>query len=171
MTSPAGWFDGVLGFDPRRGITTFDWLATPGQRLAEVTGGAVFHDGLGELAGIRRELRWYPPQLWLYLLACQWQGIAEEEAFPGRCAEVGDELGCRVVTARIVRDLMRLALLMAQRYAPYGKWLRTAFSTLLASDRLGPRCVERWTHPAGRSGRRTCARPTGSWPPGTTRSG
>jgi hypothetical protein len=138
VTSPADWFDGVLGFDPRLGITAFDWLATPGQRLAEVTGGAVFHDGLGELAGIRQELRWYPRQLWLHLLACQWERIAEEEAFPGRCAEVGDELGCRVVTARIVRDLMRLALLMDQRYAPYGKWLGTAFSTLRSSDRLGP---------------------------------
>ena len=138
VTSPARWFDGVLGFDPRNGVTTFDWLATPAQRLAEVTGGAVFHDGLGELAGVRDRLRWYPRQLWLFLLACQWERIAEEEAFPGRCAEVGDDAGCRVVTARLVRDLMRLALLMEQRYPPYGKWLGTAFSRLPSSDGLGP---------------------------------
>jgi len=110
----------------------------PGQRLAEVTGGAVFADGLGELAGIRQQLRWYPDQLWWFLLACQWERIAEEEAFPGRCAEVGDDLGCRVVATRIVRDLMRLALLMERRYAPYGKWLGTAFAALRAADHLGP---------------------------------
>ena len=138
VASLAGWFDGVLGFDPREGITTFDWLATPGQRLAEVTGGAVFHDGLGELAGVRQQLRWYPQQLWWFLMACQWQRIAEEEAFPGRCAEVGDELGCRVVTARLVRDLMRLALLMEQRYPPYSKWLGTAFARLRSFEHLGP---------------------------------
>ena len=138
VTSPAGWFDDVLGFEPRLGVTTFDWLATPGQRLAEVTGGAVFHDGRGELTAVRQQLRWYPRQLWLFLLACQWERIAEEEAFPGRCAEVGDEVGCRVATARIVRDLMRLALLMEQRYPPYDKWLGTAFARLRSADRLGP---------------------------------
>ncbi|MFL6114810.1 MAG: DUF4037 domain-containing protein [Catenulispora sp.] len=119
-------------------MTTFDWLATPGQRLAEVTGGAVFHDGLGELVGIRQKLRWYPEQMWWFLMACQWQRVAEEEAFPGRCAEVGDELGCRVVTARIVRELMRLALLMERRYPPYSKWLGTAFAELRSSEHLGP---------------------------------
>jgi hypothetical protein len=138
VASVAGWFDGVLGFDPRDGITTFDWLATPGQRLAEVTGGAVFHDGLDELVAVQQQLRWYPQQLWWLLMACQWQRIAEEEAFPGRCAEVGDELGCRVVTARIVRNLMRLALLIERRYPPYSKWLGTAFAGLRSSEHLGP---------------------------------
>jgi hypothetical protein len=138
VVSIAGWFDSVLGFDPRDGITTFDWLATPGQRLAEVVGGDVFQDGLAELAPVREQLRWYPPQLWMFLMACQWQRIAEEEAFPGRCAEVGDEIGGRVVTARLVRDLMRLASLMEQRYAPYSKWLGTAFAGLQSFEHLGP---------------------------------
>src|SRR5699024_3195281 len=41
------WLTGHLGFTPLTGITVFDWLATPTQTLAEVTQGAVFHDGLG----------------------------------------------------------------------------------------------------------------------------
>jgi hypothetical protein len=45
-----------------------------------------------------------------------------------RCGEVSDELGSAVVAARLVRDLMRLCLLMEQRYPPYGKWLGTAFA-------------------------------------------
>jgi hypothetical protein len=130
VTSLRSWLTSRIGFDPTRSITLLDWLATPTQRLAEVTAGAVFHDGLGELTQARARLTWYPRDVWLYVLACQWQRIAQEEAFPGRCAEAGDELGSVVVTARLARDLMRLCLLMARRYPPYGKWLGTAFARL-----------------------------------------
>ena len=44
-----GWLAWRLGFDPRGGVAVRDWLAAPWQRLAEVTAGAVFHDGPGEL--------------------------------------------------------------------------------------------------------------------------
>jgi hypothetical protein len=124
------WLTGHLGFDPLGPVQTVDWLATPAQRLAEVTGGAVFHDGPGELTRARAALEWYPRDVWLYVLACQWQRIAQEEAFPGRCAEAGDDLGSAVVTARIARDLMRLWLLMHRRYPPYSKWLGSAFGSL-----------------------------------------
>lgn len=124
------YLTGQLGFDPLGSVRTADWLATPTQRLAEVTAGAVFHDGPGALIRVRALLEWYPRDVWLYVLACQWQRIAQEEAFPGRCAEAGDELGSAVVTARIVRDLMRLWLLMHRRYPPYSKWLGSAFASL-----------------------------------------
>ncbi|KOG90218.1 hypothetical protein ADK38_09930, partial [Streptomyces varsoviensis] len=114
------------------------WLAMPQQRLAETTGGAVFHDGLGSLTAARRVLAWYPEQVWRYLLACQWQRISQEEAFVGRCAEVGDDLGSAVVAGRLVRDLMRLCLLLERRYAPYGKWLGSAFRQLAAAESLAP---------------------------------
>lgn len=64
------WLTGQLGFDPRNGISTLDWLATPTQRLAEITSGAVFHDGLTELTPVRESLAWYPRDIWLYVLAC-----------------------------------------------------------------------------------------------------
>lgn len=132
------WLTGQLGFDPRAGISTLDWLATPAQRLAEVAGGAVFHDGLGELGPVRASLAWYPRDIWCYLLACQWQRVSQEEPFPGRCAEAGDDLGSVVVTARLARDLMRLCLLMDRRYPPYSKWLGTAFSRSAAGPAVGP---------------------------------
>ncbi|MEV6421260.1 DUF4037 domain-containing protein [Streptomyces sp. NPDC051662] len=128
VTDPGTWFIAQLGFDPRKGVTLADWLATPAQLLAEVTAGAVFHDGLGQLAPARANLHWYPHDLWLYLLACQWQRVSREEAFVGRCGEVGDELGSAVAAARLVRDLMRLCLLMDRRYPPYSKWLGSAFA-------------------------------------------
>lgn len=115
-----------------------DWLAMPQQRLAEVTGGAVFHDGLGTLGPARARLAWYPDQVWRYLLACQWQRISQEEAFVGRCAEVGDGLGSAVVAGRLVRDLMRLCLLLERTYAPYGKWLGRSFGRLAVAGELTP---------------------------------
>ncbi|GAP49431.1 DUF4037 domain-containing protein [Streptomyces azureus] len=134
----ATWFTDQLGFDPALGVTTADWLATPTQRLAEVTAGAVFHDGLGRLAPARTALRWYPHGIWLYVLACQWKRVSQEEAFVGRCGEVGDELGSAVVAARLIRDLMRLSLLMHRRYPPYSKWLGTAFTATPRGAALTP---------------------------------
>jgi hypothetical protein len=130
VTGLGDWLTGRLGFDPRRAVTLLDWLATPTQLLAEFTTGEVFHDGPGELTRARENAAWYPHDVWLYVLACQWQRIDQEEPFPGRCAEAGDELGSRVVTARLARDLMRLCLLMHRRYPPYSKWLGTAFTRL-----------------------------------------
>ncbi|GAA2792026.1 DUF4037 domain-containing protein [Saccharopolyspora taberi] len=132
------WLQRHLGFDPLAEITAFDWLATPTQTLAEITAGAVFHDGPGTLTEVRRRLSWYPGDLWRYVLACQWQRISQEEAFTGRCGEVGDELGSAVVAARLVRDLMRLCLLMSRRYPPYGKWLGSAFARLPCAPTLTP---------------------------------
>ena len=132
------WLQGHLGFDATRPVSLADWLATTTQRLAEVTGGAVFHDGLGELSRARARLAWYPRDVWLYVLACQWQRIGQEEAFPGRCSEAGDELGSAIVTARLARDLMRLCLLMARRYPPYSKWLGTAFARLPRAASITP---------------------------------
>ena len=132
------WLKSHLGFDPQVDITVQNWLTTPQQLLLEVTAGAVFHDPDGELKHVRNKLEWYPNDVWLWLLACQWRRIAQEEAFVGRTAEVGDELGSRIVAARIVRDLMRLCFLIERRYAPYSKWLGSAFRNLPIAPRLAP---------------------------------
>jgi hypothetical protein len=91
------WLEDNLGFDPRGGMTTRDWLTTPQQLLLAITRGAVFHDGLGELEPLRRALEWYPQDVWLWLIACQWRRLDQEEPFAGRAAEVGDELGSRIL--------------------------------------------------------------------------
>lgn len=138
ITDVPTWFRTTLGFDPTPGITPADWLTTPTQSLAEVTAGAVFHDGLTTLTPIRTALAWYPHDIWLRVLAAAWQRVADEEAFVGRCGEVGDELGSAVVTASLTRTLMRLCLLMNRRYPPYAKWLGTAFTRTPEGARLTP---------------------------------
>lgn len=142
VTGVGAWFRARLGFDPRARLGLADWLAAPTQALAELTGGAIFHDGLGDLGRVRRRLAWYPDDLWRYLLACQWQRIGQEAAFPGRGAHVGDELGSALVAARLARDVVRLCLLMARTYPPYSKWLGYAFARLPIAATVGPPLTE-----------------------------
>jgi hypothetical protein len=115
-----------------------EWLTFPDQILRSMTAGAVFHDGLGQLEPLRARLAATPHDVWLYRLAAQWRRIAQEEHILGRCGQAGDELGSRLVAARLVRDLMRLCFLMERQYAPYIKWLGTAFQRLGCAERLGP---------------------------------
>ena len=133
------WLRGHFGFDPRDGLTAADWLGVPAQLLAVATGGAIFHDGLGPAGPtrLRERLAWYPDDVWRHVLAAQWTRIGQEEPFVGRCGEVGDELGSAVVGARLARDHMRLAMLLARRYPPYPKWLGTAFARTPGPARLG----------------------------------
>ena len=131
------WLTNKLGFDATAGLETVDWLVTPQQKLLEVTRGAVYHDDTGELTAVRAALAYYPDDVWLWLIACQWQRISQEEAFVGRTAEVGDDLGSAVVAARLARDLMRLWFLFARTYAPYPKWFGSAFAQLPDSAPLG----------------------------------
>jgi hypothetical protein len=127
-----------LGFDPSKKIRVKDWLTFPQQRLLEIVGGEVYHDGLGELQKLRARLKFYPRDVWLYLLAAQWTRISQEEAFVGRAGDTGDELGSEIAAARLVRDIMKLAFLMERQYAPYGKWLGRAFSKLRLGAELTP---------------------------------
>lgn len=119
-------------------LTSVDWLTFTEQKLLEVTAGAVYHDGWGQLTMLREQLAYYPHDVWLYRLSAQWQRISQEEAFLGRCGEAGDDLGSRLVAARLVRDLMRLCFLLERRYAPYSKWIGTAFSRLEGAEILTP---------------------------------
>ncbi len=127
-----------LGFDPLSEIALESWLATPQQLLLEATAGSVVHDPGGRLARMRDALAWYPDDVWVWLLACQWRRIDQEEPFVGRTAEVGDDLGSRTLAARLARDAMRLCFLLERRYAPYAKWLGSAFRLLDASTTVGP---------------------------------
>lgn len=138
LTTVADLVADVLGFDPRSPMTAQDWLKTPTQRLRSLTAGAVFEDGPGDLSEVRRLLQWYPLEVWTYVLGCQWRRLAQEEPFVGRCGQVDDDVGSAIVTARLIRDLMRLCFLIEREYAPYSKWLGTAFAHLACGPELVP---------------------------------
>jgi Domain of unknown function (DUF4037) len=133
------WVIGELGFDPREGMSAYQWLGCPQQRLLSVTAGAVFDDPLGELTKVRALLAYYPHDVWLTMMAAQWSRIAEVEPFVGRCIEVGDLRGARLIASQIVEDAMRLAFLQERRYWPYQKWFGSAFQRLALAKELSPR--------------------------------
>src|SRR3569623_1927844 len=128
--------DRVLGMRPVDGLTPMQWLGFAEQRLLAFTGGAVFHDGNAKLSAARSALAYFPDDVWLYKIASQWQRIGNEQAFVGRAGQVGDDLGSRVIAARLMRDVMRMAFLLERRYAPYAKWFGSAFARLPIASEL-----------------------------------
>ena len=138
VTTAAAFFTAHLGVDPAQGMDLADWLVAPTQILATLTAGAVFHDPDGELARRRAVLRWYPGDVWRYALAAGWLKIGQEEAFVGRTGSTGDDLGSRILAARLSRELIRLAYLVERRWAPYAKWLGRGFAQLELHAGLAP---------------------------------
>jgi hypothetical protein len=130
-----------MGVDPLEGLSSAEWLATPTQRLLELTAGEVFSDPIGELTTVRELLAWYPHDVWLYAMSGHWQRLAEYEHFVGRTRARGDELGSRWITASLVHDLIRLAFLQERRYAPYAKWIGTAYVELARPERTALECA------------------------------
>ncbi len=138
VESITDFFLRYLGCDPFAEINAADWLAFSEHKLLAVTSGKVFYDGFGELEFVRQKFSYYPKDVWLYMLAAQWIKIFEEQAFVGRCGNVGDELGSMIIAARQVKNLMRLCFLIERKYAPYSKWFGTAFSHLACASELSP---------------------------------
>jgi hypothetical protein len=119
-----------LGADVPGAGDVAGWLALTGQSVLEVTAGPVFVDTAGEITAIRARLAWYPDDLWRYTLAADWSRIGQELPFLGRTAQRGDDVGSRVLAARLVRDVMHLGFLLERRWPPYAKWLGTLFARL-----------------------------------------
>jgi hypothetical protein len=138
LTTPRRFFRRQLGVDPFEPVTDRRWMTLSQQSLLEVTGGRIFHDGLKQLERLRRRFAYYPREVWIELLARQWERISEHEAFVGRTGFRGDELGSRLIAAGQVRLLMELCFLLERRYAPYAKWFGTAFMKLRRARRLSP---------------------------------
>jgi hypothetical protein len=138
ITTVVRLVEDILGVDVHQKVTLEEWLTFPEQELLGLTRGRVFHDGLGELTEMQAKLAYHPHDVWLYLMAAQWARIGQQEAFVGRCGDVGDELGSRLVAAALVRDLMRLCFLLERTYSPYSKWFGTAFARLRCAPELLP---------------------------------
>lgn len=131
-------FQHHLGWNIGEQLHIVDWLTIPSQLLRGFTAGAVHFDNVGELTRIREQLRWYPQDVWLYLLAAAWLRIEASEPLVGRTGDVGDELGSSLIGARLVHEVMRLCFLMERQYAPYAKWFGSAFKQLNCASELTP---------------------------------
>ena len=110
-------------------LTSFDWLTLMEHRLLSMVSGKFFVDQLN-CAEKLTKIAYYPDDVKLYLIASNWEIIASEQAFVKRCGAYGDEIGSRIICARIAERLMRLCFLYKNTYAPYSKWFGTAFDRL-----------------------------------------
>ena len=129
---------GGLALESVDAIDSLQWLGLSEQRLLAFTAGGVFHDDGERLGRVRAALEYFPRDVWLYKIACQWRRISEEQAFVGRAGMVGDDLGSRVIASRLARDVMRMGFLLERRYAPYSKWFGSAFTRLPIAAALAP---------------------------------
>jgi Domain of unknown function (DUF4037) len=135
----AGFAASRLGVDPTAELTVLDWLILTGQSVLEVIAGPVFCDQTTGLGPARAALRWYPPDVERHVLAAGWQLLSQEMPMVGRTAERGDELGSRLLSARLAGYLVWLAFALSRQWAPYAKWRGTAFQALdIAADLAGP---------------------------------
>jgi len=139
VATVAGFAASRLGIDPTAGLSVLDWLVLTGQSVLELTAGPVFTDRTAALAQVRAMLRWYPPDIERYVLAAGWQRLSQHMPMVGRTAERGDELGSRLLSARLAEDLMWLAFALSRQWPPYAKWRGSAFQALpVAADLGGP---------------------------------
>ncbi len=124
-----------LGIHDLNRIMPYEWLAFSEHRLLSLVSGQFFVDRL-HLAERIAEIKYYPRDVKLYLIASNWECISSEQAFVKRCGDCGDETGSRMICSRICERLMRLCFLYQDTYAPYSKWFGTAFSRLDIDSRI-----------------------------------
>ncbi|KOR90306.1 DUF4037 domain-containing protein [Paenibacillus solani] len=138
ITSLPRFLKTKLGADISQGLQPIDWLTFPSQVLAEIVGGEVFRDDTGQLMSVRKQLQYYPQDIWLFLMASTWNRIGQEEHLALRAGYVDDEIGSSIIASRIIRDIMNLCFLLEKRFAPYPKWFGTAFKKLDCANELMP---------------------------------
>lgn len=138
VATVAGFTTGILGVNPAAGLSALDWLCLTGQSVLEVTAGPVFTDRTSSLGLVCALLAWYPPDVERYALAGGWQQLCQLMPFVGRAAEAGDELGSRLLSAKLAGDLVWLAFALSRRWAPYAKWRGIVFRSLPVAGPVSP---------------------------------
>lgn len=98
--------------------------------MLEVTEGEVFEDPDGQLGAVRSALTWYPEDVWRYVVASGWHRLDQELPLMGRAGDRGDDLGSRVIAARLVDMTMHLSFILCRQWPPYSKWRGTLFARL-----------------------------------------
>ncbi|MFD7024635.1 DUF4037 domain-containing protein [Promicromonospora sukumoe] len=142
VAAPVEFVRSRTGLDVGGDLGVADWLSLTGQAVLEVTAGPVFEDGPGALTALRERLAWYPHDVWVHVLAAEWTRVGQELPFVGRTGQRGDDLGSRLLAARLVTALVRLGFLLERRWPPYPKWAGTLFGRLPVASSAGEPLAE-----------------------------
>ena len=162
------WLTRRLPTIPRSTPDSAAWLAIPQQHLLQLTAGEMFRDDDGRLGRLREEYRWYPIDVWRWIVASQWHLIGNTTPLLGRTAELGDLRGARLIMGTLCRLIMELAFLQERRFRPYAKWFGRAFEELAAAASLGPLIDRALAEPPTVGPTIRCTKRCCSWVGGTT---
>lgn len=136
VTTISKWLQNNLKINNIDKISISEWLSFPQQHLLQFVAGEIFYDDLGELTHAKDVLSWYPKDVWLWIMACQWHFIGVNEPFIERTLEAGDTLGSQIVIHKMIRYIMEMCFLQNRTYRPYDKWFGKAFDCLPKNEEL-----------------------------------
>jgi len=142
ITSISSFLKRSLGIGCINNIRLLDWLKFTNQGLIEVTKGKIYYDGLKKLKKVRDYFRFYPDDILRLKLASLWHYIAQEEAFVGRNVDLGEELGVKLITSRIVTALIKICFYIEKEYIPYSKWFSRSFKELKCYNIVNEHCMK-----------------------------
>ena len=104
-------------------LSVGQWMSLPEQTLAEVTGGEVFFDGLGEVTKIRERLKYYPEDIRLKKLAGELLIMAQSGQYNyQRCLKHGEKGAAQLAAIEFAKSTMHTVFLLNRVYEPYYKW-------------------------------------------------
>ena len=104
-------------------LSVGQWLSLPEQTLAEVTGGEVFFDGLGEVTKIRERIKYYPEDIRLKKLAGELLIMAQSGQYNyQRCLKHGEKGAAQLAAIEFAKSTMHTVFLLNRVYEPYYKW-------------------------------------------------
>ena len=127
------FFKKYLYFNINKKLSIKDWLIFPQQKLLTLNKGKIFYDKLG-LKKVLKQFKYYPKEVWHYILASQWNRIGELSALHFRTYETGDKLGSQVIASKLVQLLMEIWFIYNKEYIPFDKWFGRKFSELPKSS-------------------------------------
>lgn len=125
-----------LGIKSIDKLTELDWLKFSDQGLIEITKGKIFYDGLKQLKEIREYFSFFPKNILRLKLASFWRYISNEEAFIGRNVDLGEMMGVKLITTRIINTLIKICFYIEGEYIPYSKWFARGFRELECYNEL-----------------------------------
>lgn len=101
------------------------WLTLPEDKLAAVTSGQVFEDGLGEFSRIRQSLkRYYPEDVRIKKIAARAVAMAQSGQYNyARCMRRGEYVAAGLAVDEFVKHTISMIYLLNRKYMPYYKWM------------------------------------------------
>ena len=120
---------------PQGVLSVGDWFRIPEQTLAEVSNGALFHDGPGNFSAIRATLSYLPEEVRLKKLAGHLltMGQSGQYNYP-RCIQRAETGAAQLAIFEFVKSAIHAIFLLNRVYLPYYKW---QFRALRELPRLG----------------------------------